>query len=100
MNSMVGWKVIWLTKADLISRLARRRSTSSDVCLYQTVPVPRVSTSAQYGAMSIRSGLSTSGNGAEVNCLTDLSKDKTPLLLTYIEEKIKILWFIDIKVIY
>ncbi len=80
MNRNVGVKLPWLIKAICICSVALVRSCGSLVSLYHTSPVPVVSTSAQYGAISSRSP--RSGNGSGVNCDTEVVKEIAPLLFT------------------
>ena len=79
MKRKSGSKQIWLLK-DLIWFVTLLVSTGSVVSLYQTQPVPLVSTSAQYAAMMARS--LASGNASGVKLLTAIEKEMSPLLLT------------------
>ena len=66
-------------KTALISLRALSLSAWLVVSLYHTVPVPRVSASAQYGAIS---GLVTDPNLAGLDSEKGESKEICPLLLT------------------
>ena len=67
-------------KAARISSLALANNWLSVVSRYHTEPVPVVSTSAQYGAISWR--FPERGKACGVKVLTALVKDMSPLLLT------------------
>ena len=72
MKRRVGVKICWVTS---------RNDMLPVVSLYQTLPVPLVSTSAQNGAINILS--SAKGNERGVYCLSAIPNEITPLLFTY-----------------